>query len=161
MGKIKKFTAANIRKIVGGRDPLRAVEEFILSLGHDPDEAKKEANGESIRWMVTLAERQELEVLLEGVKKASDTTVYLGVNVAAVPLRSAHDVLVAALEIADGLVGVKVSLVGHFLVLSATLPASDIGTEELEYHYHLIAAQIEWFRQALAAELGWTEMPEA
>ncbi|WKZ57566.1 MAG: hypothetical protein QY326_02575 [Bdellovibrionota bacterium] len=161
MGKIKKFTAANIRKIVGGRDPIRAIEEFILLLGHDPDESKKEASAESIRWMITLGERQELEILLEGLKKSSDTTVYLGVNVAAVPLRSAHDVLVAALEIADGLVGVKVSLVGHFLVLSSTLPASGIATDELEYHYHLISAQIDWFRQVLAAELGWPQLPDA
>ncbi|RMG45361.1 MAG: hypothetical protein D6719_00320 [Candidatus Dadabacteria bacterium] len=161
MGKVKKFAAVNIRKITGGKDPVRLVEEFILRRGFDPDECQKEKNPDSIRWMLSLGGDEELEVLLEGLKRPQETTIYMGVNVAAVPLRSSHDFLVAALEIADGLVGIKVSLVGHYLVLSATLGAAGISVEDLDYHYRLITAQQSWFREALAEELGWAELPIA
>jgi hypothetical protein len=83
----------------------------------------------------------------------------MGVNIVTVPIRGAYDLLTAALEIADGLVGIKVSLVGHYLVLSASLSAVGISVEDLEYHLRLIEAQQVWFRDALAAELQWDEFP--
>lgn len=159
MGKIKKFAATNIRKITGGKDPIRLVQDFILRLGFDPDSCQRERTPENSRWMVATGEGEDLEVLIEGVRNPSETTVYLGVNVATVPVRGASDLLAAALEIADGLVGIKVSLVGHYLVLSASLGASALSIEDLEYHYKLITAQRSWFREALADELGWEEIP--
>ena len=159
MGKIKKFAATNIRKITGGKDPVRLVQDFILRLGFDPDSCQRERTPENIRWMVATGEGEDLEILIEGLRSPTETTVYLGVNVATVPVRRASDLLAAALEIADGLVGIKVSLVGHYLVLSASLGASALSIEDLEYHYKLITAQRSWFREALADELGWEEIP--
>lgn len=159
MSKIKKFAAVNIRKITGGKDPMRLVEEFILRLGHDPEQCEKEKDGETARWMIRLSDEGELEVLVEGLKRPHETTIYMGINVATVPLRGAADVITAALEIADGLVGIKVSLVGHFLVLSATLGAAGITVDDLEYNFRLIVAQQHWFREALADELGWEGLP--
>ncbi len=155
MGKVKKFSSHSIRKITGGKDPVRLVEEFILRRGFDPEECRKESEPDTARWMLRIAEGEELEVLAEGVKRPQETTIYMGVNVATVPVRGCNEMLAAALEIADGLVGIKVSLVGHYLVLSASLGAAGITVEDLDYHYKLISAQQTWFRDALAEELAW------
>ena len=160
MGKIKKFTAINIKKLVGGKDPIRAVEEFLLKINADPDACKRERTGDHARWMVSVGEEVDLEILIENLKKTQETTVYLGVNILAIPIRGAFDVMGAALEIADGLVGLKVSLVGHFLVLSATLGAADISADDIEYHYKLITAQRGWFLDALTDELGLERVEE-
>ncbi len=159
MGKIKKFADLNIRKITGGKDPVRVVEEFITRRGFNPDECQKEKTTDNVRWMIHLRDNEELEILIEGIKKPAETTVYMGVNIITVPIRGASDVLAAALEIADGLVGIKVSLVGHYLVLSSSLGASGATVDELDYHFRLIEAQETWFRDALAGELQWEQFP--
>jgi len=159
MGKIRKFASLNIRKITGGKDPVRIVEEFISRRGFDPDKCLKENSADLVRWMFALKDSAELEVLVEGVKKPNETTIYMGVNIITVPIRGAGDILAAALEIADGLVGIKVSLVGHYLVLSASLSAVGVTVEDLEYHLKLIEAQESWFRGALATELQWEDFP--
>lgn len=159
MTKIKKFTVPGIRQISGGKDPLRLVKDFIVRLGFDPDQCQREATPESSRWMVSIGEEEDLEVLAEGLRNKAETTIYMGVNIATVPIRGGYEMLAAALEIADGLIGIKVSVVGHYLVLSASLGAADISVDDLEYHYKLIAAQRNWFRDALADELGWEELP--
>ncbi|RMD84761.1 MAG: hypothetical protein D6808_06450 [Candidatus Dadabacteria bacterium] len=158
MSKIKRFASLQIHKITGGKDPVRLMEEFILKRGFVPEECQKDKSVENIRWMLPLSEEEELEILIEGLNNHSETTIYMGVNVAAVPIRDVYDVLAAALEIADGLVGIKVSLVGHFLVLSSSFSASGISLEDIEYNYQLIAAQKEWFKEALAEELD-IELP--
>ena len=157
MGKIKKFAELNIRKITGGKDPLRVVEDFLSRRGFDPEKCQKEKTPDLARWMVQVKDDKELEILLEGIKKPSDTTLYMGVNIMAVPIRGAYDVLAAALEIADGLVGIKVSLVGHYLVLSSSLSATGLTIEELDYNFKLIELQEGWFRESLASELQWEE----
>lgn len=154
MGKIKQFAVLNIKKIAGGRDPVRVVEEFISRRGFTPEECQKEKTPDHIRWMIRLRDDEELEVLVEGLRKSSETTIYMGVNIVTVPLRGAFDVLAVALEAADGLIGIKVSLVGHYLVLSSSLPASGASADELEHHFRLIEAQEGWFRDALVGELG-------
>jgi hypothetical protein len=159
MGKVKKFSAINIRKITGGKDPMRLVEEFIVRLGFDPDVCIKDSTSEHARWMITIGDGEDLEVLVEGLKKPSETTIYMGVNIATVQLRNAYQMLAAALEIADGLVGIKVSLVGHYLVLSSSLGAAGVSVDELDYNFKLIVAQRAWFREALSDELGWEELP--
>lgn len=160
MGKIKKFAAINIRKITGGKDPARLVEEFILRRGFDPDECAKEKSPDTARWMISLGKGEDLEVLVEGLKRPAETTIYMGVNIAIVPVRGAQEMLAAALEIADGLVGIKVSLVGHYLVLSASMGAAGITVEDLDYHFKLIEAQESWFRDALSDELGMERVGE-
>jgi len=159
MAKIKKFPTMNIQKITGGKDPIRLVEEFILRRGFDPDACEREKTPDSVRWMLDLGEDKELEVLLEALRRPAETTIYMGLNIATVPVRGASDMLAAALEIADGLVGIKVSLVGHYLVLSASLGAAGLTLEELDYSFKLIVAQEVWFRQTLAEELGWDDLP--
>lgn len=148
MGKIKKFATVNIRKITGGKDPVRLVEEFILRRGFDPDQCSKQKTPDNCRWMLSLSEGEELEVLIEGIKKPQETTIYMGINIVAVPLRGASEMLAVALEIADGLVGIKVSLVGHYLVLSASLGAAGISIDDLDYNFRLITAQQNWFFRA-------------
>lgn len=158
MGKIRKFAELNIRKLTGGRDPVRVVEDFIARRGFDVDKCLKERSPDLMRWMVQTKGDEELEILLEGVRTPADTTLYMGLNIVTVPIRGAQEMLAAALEIADGLVGIKVSLVGHYLVLSSSLSANGLTAEELDYNYRLIEAQEGWFRETLAAELGWEEI---
>jgi len=159
MGKIKKFASVQIRKITGGKDPSRLIEDFIMRRGFDPEKCVKEKTAENIRWMVPMSQEEELEILIESLTKPAETTIYMGVNITTVPIRGAAEVLAAALEIADGLVGIKVSLVGHFLVLSSSFPTADIGIEDLDYHYEMISDQQSWFREALADELEWEDIP--
>lgn len=158
MGKVRKFTGLTVKKITGGKDPVRLIEEFIVRRGFDPDECQRERSAESARWMIAISDGEELEILAEGLKRPAETTIYMGVNIATVPLRGAYEVVVAALEVADGLVGIKVSLVGHYLVLSASLGAAGISVEDLDYNYKLITAQQSWFRDALADEMGWEDI---
>jgi len=159
MGKIRKFAELNIRKIVGGKDPVRLVEDFISRRGFEPEKCLKEKGPDQTRWMIRIKDEEELEILVESARKPQETTIYMGVNIITVPIRGATDVLAAALEIADGLVGIKVSLVGHYLVLSASLSASGVTIEDLDYNFRLIEAQQTWFRDALATELQWEQFP--
>jgi hypothetical protein len=154
MGKIRKFTEIQIKKIIGGRDPVRIVEEFLINQKIDPDKSCKDKTSDNIRWVVSIQEGVELEILLENLKSSPESTLYMGINVATVPLRGSFEMLCSALEIADGLVGIKVSLVGYYLVLSATLAAHDMTLEDIEYYHQLIISQRKWFIDALAEDLG-------
>ena len=158
MGKIKKFAELNIRKITGGKDPVRVVEDFLSRKGFDPEKCQREKTPDLVRWMVQIKGEEELEILLEGIRKPADSTLYMGLNIITVPIRGAHDMLAAALEIADGLVGIKVSLVGHYLVLSSSLSATVLTLEEVDYNYRLIEVQEGWFRDTLASELQWEDV---
>lgn len=159
LSKGKKFALLNLKKITGGKDPLNVIEEFIIHRGFDPDSCVQHKGAENARWVVPVAGDAELEILVEGLKEPSETTVYMGVNAMTVPVRGADEMLAAALQIADGLVGVKISLVGHYLVVSATLGASTTNVDELDYHLELINAQLGWFKDAVMDELGWEEIP--
>lgn len=158
--KSKKFAVVNIRKITGGKDPVRLVEDFIIRQGFDPEKCIQEKSADSARWMIPLGHDEELEVLAENLKAANDTTIYMGVNVLTVPIRGSNDILAAALQIADALVGIKLSLVGHYLVLSASVSAAGMSVDEIDYYYKLIQAQQGWFKETLAEELGWEGMPD-
>ena len=159
MGKIRKFAELNIRKIVGGKDPVRVVEDFIVRRGFEPSKCLKEKDLDQTRWMIRIKDEEDLEILIESARKPQETMIYMGVNIITIPIRGAHDVLAAALEIADGLVGIKVSLVGHYLVLSASMSAQGVTIDDLDYNFRLIEAQQTWFRDALATELQWDQFP--
>ncbi len=159
MAKIRKFAELNIRKIVGGKDPVRVVEDFIERRGFEPSKCLKEKDLDQTRWMIRIKDEEELEILIESARKPQETTIYMGVNIITVPIRGAQEVITAALEIADGLVGIKVSLVGHYLVLSASMSAQGVTIEDLDYNFRLIEAQQTWFRDALATELQWDQFP--
>ena len=158
MGKIKKFAELNIRKITGGKDPVRVIEDFLSRKGFDPEKCQREKTPDLVRWMVQIKGEEELEILLEGVRKPADSTLYMGLNIVTVPIRGCQDMLAAALEIADGLVGIKVSLVGHYLVLSSSLSAAGLTLEELDYNYRLIEVQVGWLRDTLHSELQWEDV---
>jgi hypothetical protein len=74
MGKIKKFASIQIKKITGGKDPTRLVEDFIMRRGFDPEQCVKEKTSENIRWMIPIAEEEELEILVESLTKPAETT---------------------------------------------------------------------------------------
>ncbi len=160
MGKVKKFRGLGIKKITGGKDPVRLVEEFVLRRGFDPAECRREESPDFVRWLLKLEDEEELEVLLESLKKPSSTTIYLGLNVLTVPLRSMQDFLISSLRIADGLVGIKLSLVGHELVLSSSLAMADTDVDDIDFAFRLITAQQSWFKEELLSELGWEFVPE-
>lgn len=160
ISKLKSLTSFNIRKIVGGKEPVKLIEELINRRGHDPQECMREHTGDFCRWMVPLREDQELEILVDGLKKTHETSVYLGLNVAIVPLRRTQEFLVAALELADGLVGIKVSLIGHYLVLSYCAPIGSMSPEDLEYSLSLVESQQSWFCENLSQELGGIALGE-
>jgi hypothetical protein len=140
--KAKRFAVVNIRKITGGKDPVRLVEDFIVRQGFDPKICLQEKTADSARWMIPLGVEEELEVLAENLKTTNDTTIYMGVNVLTVPIRGSTDILAAALQIADALVGIKLSLVGHYLVLSASVSAAEISVEEIDYYYKLMHSRV-------------------
>lgn len=156
MSKIKKFAALEIRKITGGKDPLRLIEEFIIRQGMDPQKSIADQSPDGTRWVLNLGEEEELEIIAEGMNRPSETTIYMGVNIATVPLKGSTDVLITALEVADGLIGVKLSLVGHYLVLSSSFGVSGMSIEDIEYFFALLTAQKAWFKETLAQELGWS-----
>ena len=135
------------------------MEEFVIHRGFDPKESLAQSEPESFRWMLPIEDGLDLEVLLENYKKPSEATIYMGVNVATVPVRATQDFLAAALEVADGLVGTKLSLVGHFLVLSASFSLSGLDVDDLDYYFSLIAEQLPWFKTTLSEELGVEELP--
>lgn len=156
-GKVKKFSSPTIRKISGGKDPLRIVTDFILRRAVDPDTVEREKSQDFIRWVIPTSEGEELEILLEGLKYPGETTIYLGLPIATVPLKGLQEFILTCLEVADGLVGTKISLVASTLVLSATLAASGSSVEELEYHFNLLVGQQSWFRNELAEAYSWGE----
>jgi len=160
MSKVKKFNPLSIRSMSGGKDPKKLVEDFITRIGFDAEDARKEKSADSVRWMVPLKEGQDLEILAENIKLPHETTIYMGINAVTVPIKGSFEMIASALELADGLVGIKISLVGHFIVLSATLGAQAASVEELEYHFKLICAQLPWFRQSLADDLGLEELDD-
>lgn len=161
MNKIKKFAKIQVKKLQGGKDPLRLLEEFIMRQGFDPEQCEQSRTSNTIRWLLPLAEQEELELLIDGLNKHAESTIYIGVNVAVVPLKKSNEMLAAALEIADNLVGIKVSLVGHYLVLSASFGAPGMEIDDLEYNFRLIMEQKSWFREALQDELEIEDLSDS
>ena len=141
MSKVKKLGSTRIRKITGGKDPARVVEEFMVRRGFDPEECLQQRTSDLAQWLVPLADEEDLEITLEGLNRPPETTLYMGVNVLSVPLRDVQRVLHAALTVADTLIGAKLSLVNYDLVLSVTAYTSNMGVDEIDYYYELITRQ--------------------
>ena len=78
----------------------------------------------------------------------------MGVNVVAVPLADGARVLVAALTVADTLIGAKLSLVNYDLVLSVTVYTANMGVDEVDYFYELISRQKVGVQEAISEELS-------
>ncbi len=154
MGKIKKMVPTRIRKITGGKDPTRIVEEFMMRRGFDPEECLQQRSPELAQWLVPLNEEEDLEITLEGLNRPPETTLYMGVNVLAVPLADTSAFFYAALAVADTLIGAKLSLVNYDLVLSITMYIANMGVDEIDYFYELITRQKAGVHDAINLELG-------
>lgn len=155
----RKFLIKMIKSVQGGKDFIKVVKDFILKLSFDPDSYEVEKTEDRIRWLIPLKERDELEVIIDKPKSSSDATIYLGSLICVVPLKNVIETLVTALELADGLVGAKIGLVGRHLVISITSPASVITAQDLEYNYQLLITQKAWFARLLMDELNWDALP--
>ena len=155
----RKFPIRTIKTIQGGKDFLKIIRDFILKLSYDPDSYEVEQSDDRVRWLIPLKESDELEIILDKPKSVSDATLYLGSLICVVPLKNLTNTLVTALELADGLVGTKISLVGRHLVISITSPASVITLNDLDYFYQLLITQKAWFTRLLMDELNWDAIP--
>lgn len=153
MSKVKKITPARIRKITGGKDPTRLVEEFMIRRGFDPHECLQQRTSDIASWSVPLSEEEELEISLEGLGRPPETTLYMGVNVMPVTLRDTDNLLVAALSVADTLIGAKLSLVNYDLVLSVTIYTANMRVDEIDYIYELITVQKPGVQESINEEL--------
>lgn len=140
---------SKIKQINGGRDPIKLIQQFITERSFNHEECLQNKTADTARWVLEVNDDFYIELILENIKSLSDTSIYIGVNVATVPLKKTQDFLVTALETADALVGVKISVVGHYLVMSTALNMSNITLELLDMHYTLIMEQSEWFRETL------------
>lgn len=154
MSKVRKLSSARIKKITGGKDPTRIVEEFMLRRGFDPNECLQQRTIDIATWSIPLSEEEELEITLEGINRSAETTLYMGINVMSVPIRNAHAVVSAALIVADTLIGAKLSLVNYDLVLSVTTYTSNMGVDDIDYYYELITRQAPGIQEAIGDELS-------
>lgn len=146
----------SIEKLTGGKDPRRMVNDFIVKRGFDPDECRK---GDAHRWVLPSGDEDEVEILLEDPDDADLASLYIGMPISAVPLDQVNETLISALRLADGLVEAKISLVGHYLILSGAYPLVLIRGDDLDYMYRLLIDQRQWLREQLCEELGWEALP--
>lgn len=149
---VKRFNTSVLGEMLIGKDPEKIVCHFLQKKGYDPKKTLKEKTDNSRRWMINVDDGHEMEIFLDKIKKPQEATVYMGINIVTVPIRDTQNFLVSALEIADGLIGVKLGLVGYFLILSAGLGAEKITYDELDYYFRLILAQKEWVKDAILNE---------
>ncbi|MCC6953856.1 MAG: hypothetical protein IT290_07035 [Deltaproteobacteria bacterium] len=152
MSKVKKFGPPRIKKISGGKDPTRLVEDFIARKGFEPEECLRQRTGDVCTWCVPSTDEEELEITLEGLNRPMETTLYMGLNVLTVPIKQCERFLAAALIVADRLIGAKLSLVNYDFVLSVTTYLGDRGMEELDYFFELIDRQKNWLRDEIIQE---------
>ncbi|MCB0346332.1 MAG: hypothetical protein KDD66_14530 [Bdellovibrionales bacterium] len=153
MAKVRKMPNTRIRKISGGKEPLRLVEEFMVRRGFDPAECLQQRTGDIASWSVPLNGDEELEVSLEGLNRPAETTLYMGVNVLSVPLKDSQRCLAAALAVADTLIGAKLSLVNYDLVLSVTIYTANMSLNEIDYMYELLCMQKPGVQDAISDEM--------
>ena len=145
-----KPTSLVLKSITGDKDPVRLIEDFIQDLGFDPEKCSNIRSAETCRWIVPLNDDVQLELLLENIKQVFGTILYMGVNISTIPLKDTQNFLVHALETADSLIGVKVSLVGHFLVLSSTSNLHDKNISDINYQMTELLQQSAWYQKALS-----------
>lgn len=155
MSKVKKIAPTKIRKITGGKDPARVVEEFMVRRGFDPEECLQQRTSDLSQWLVPLGDNDEdLEITLEGLNRPPETTLYMGLNVMQIPIKDIQRFQYAALTVADTLIGAKLSLVDFDLVLSVTTYTSNMGVDEIDYYYELITRQKAAVQEAISEELN-------
>ena len=154
-GKVRNISSSKrIRKISGGKDPVKLVDEFVIRQGYEEDNISKHSSAQLVTWTVWLSNEEMLEIALEGLGSSLETTMYIGVNVLSIPITKAAQVMAAVLTVADSLISAKLSLVDYDIVLSSTIYASNINMEDIEYLHELVIRQKEWVQEAVVEELG-------
>jgi hypothetical protein len=154
MAKIRKLSSARIKKISGGKEPPKLVEEFMIRRGFDPDSCLQQKTVEIATWSVPLSDEEELEITLEGLNRPAETTLYMGVNILTVPVRELYKTLIAVLTIADTLIGAKLSLVNYDIVLSVTQYTSNLGVDDIDYYFELLSRQKVIMQDAIIDEIN-------
>ena len=154
MSKISKISPKRIRKIRGGKDPTLIVEKCMIRRGFDPGSCLQQRSADIAQWLVPIGEDEDLEITLEGLSRSAETTLYMGINVYSIPLIDAQRTLVAALQVADTLIGAKLSLVNYDVVLSTTVYAEELGVEEVDYYFELLMHQKTSVQEGIAQELA-------
>ncbi len=154
MAKIRKLSSARIKRLSGGKNPVRLVEEFMERRGFDAEESLQQKTSDIGTWSVPLSEEEELEITLEGLCRLPETTLYMGVNILSVPVRELQDTLYAALTVADTLIGAKLSLVNYDIVLSITQYTSHLVVDDLDYYFELLSRQKVIIKDAIFEELS-------
>ena len=154
MAKVRKIGSARIKKITGGKDPSRIVEEFLVKRGFNPDECLQQRTSEIGTWSIPLSDEEELEITLEGLNRPTETTLYMGVNIFSVPIKNSNVTLAAALTVADTLIGAKLSLVNYDLVLSVTHYTSEMGLDDVDYYFELLFRQKSIVQEAIIEEVS-------
>ncbi|MDR2337390.1 MAG: hypothetical protein LBE20_01930 [Deltaproteobacteria bacterium] len=149
MVKIKKLQSTKITSIPGGKDPLLLIEEFLTQRGYQPKSCLQFKSNEVVTWSVPINEEDELEITLEKLNQHTQTTIYFGINIFAVPLKYTEAFLASALIVADSLIGTKISLIDYDLVLSVTHYVYNMTIEDLNYFFELLLSQQEPIKSAI------------
>jgi len=153
MSKIKKFSPLRIIKGSKKEKTADLINKFITSLKLDPKKCLTDSNEKFKRWCFEFEKEKELEIILEKGNSEALNTIYMGLNVCLVPLKDLNNFLLSALEIADGLIGLKVSIVGHHLVLSTCIDTFSLTVKEIEYYYQMMLEQEIWYIDQLIEHL--------
>lgn len=154
MSKVRRIAPNRIRKITGGKDPTRIVEEFMVRRGFDPEECLQQRTTDLTQWLVPLSEEEDLEITLEGLNRPPETTLYMGVNLYAIPIKDTQRFMYAALAVADTLIGAKLSIVNYDLVLSVTTYTANMGLDDIDYFYEIITRQKNGIQEAINEEMS-------
>lgn len=141
MSKVRRIGTTKIKKITGGKEPTKIIEEFMLRRGFDPAACLQQRTNQIAQWLLPLNDQEDLEITIEGLNRPVETTLYIGVNVMAVPLSDTSKFTYAALLVADTLIGAKLSIVNYDLVLSVTANTGDFSIEDIEYYFEMITRQ--------------------
>lgn len=153
ISKVRRIGSTKIKKISGGKEPTKIIEEFMLRRGFDPAACLQQRTNQLAQWLLPLNDQEDLEITLEGINRPVETTLYIGVNVMTVPLKDTAKFTYAALLVADTLIGAKVSIVNYDLVLSVTTYTSDFSIEDVEYYFEIITRQKNTVIDAITDEV--------
>ncbi len=161
-GKIRKFSPSRLRRVglvrgVPDKDPFLLVSEFLTLKGFNAETCLQHKTNDVATWSVNIGVEQELEITLEGLKTPAETTLYIGLNIIAVPLTNLTDFLVTALTLADALIGAKISLVNYDLVLSTTVYVSSLTIDDVDYIYESLLRQRKGIVDTLRDSFGEDE----
>lgn len=154
MSKIRRINPRRIQKIRGGKDPVLIIEKFMQQRGFDQASFLQKRTADLTQWLVPLGDEEDLEITLEGLTRASQSTLYLGLNIYPVPLSDTQKILAATLQVADTLIGAKLSLVNYDIVLSTTLYTEELSVDLVDYNFELLLRQKPSVQDAINEELA-------